>query len=108
MAGLKALKPRLPLVQHSRVAALASAGSVERTRGRAWMELRERILRRDNGLCLDCRAAGRVRLACEVDHNVPLYAGGTDDEDNLRSLCASCHEAKSRREAAERGGQQAV
>jgi 5-methylcytosine-specific restriction protein A len=78
--------------------------STERTRGHAWMRTRERILRRDNGLCCECRRGGKLKLACEVDHITPLRRGGTDDEANLQSLCVSCHEAKSLRERAADGG----
>jgi 5-methylcytosine-specific restriction endonuclease McrA len=38
----------------------------------------------------------------EVDHIIPLSRGGAvRDEDNIQSLCAECHRAKSMREAAE-------
>jgi 5-methylcytosine-specific restriction endonuclease McrA len=36
--------------------------------------------------------------ATEVDHIVPLSRGGTDALENLQSLCAQCHEAKTRRD----------
>ena len=36
----------------------------------------------------------------ELDHVVPLCEGGSDDPDNLQVLCACCHAAKSRFEAA--------
>lgn len=35
----------------------------------------------------------------ECDHIVPLWEGGTDDEDNLQLLCRPCHKAKTREEA---------
>lgn len=31
----------------------------------------------------------------EVDHEVPLSKGGTDDEENLRCYCRSCNRSKS-------------
>lgn len=34
-----------------------------------------------------------------VDHIVGKAKGGTDDPDNLQSLCSPCHDAKSEREA---------
>ena len=39
-------------------------------------------------LCAICRK----RAATQVDHIVPLEAGGEKyDQDNLRSVCAGCH-----------------
>lgn len=67
------------------------------------MAIRDRILRRDCGLCVQCREKGILALASEVDHRVPLFQGGTDDDDNLDSLCDPCHKAKS---IAERGFRQ--
>jgi 5-methylcytosine-specific restriction endonuclease McrA len=58
--------------------------------------LRRRILRRDSGLCQICEKSGRFSLASEVDHIIPLSKGGSDDEDNLQSICRSCHDDKTR------------
>jgi 5-methylcytosine-specific restriction protein A len=33
-------------------------------------------------------------VATHVDHIKPKAHGGTDDDDNLESLCAACHRAK--------------
>jgi len=38
-------------------------------------------------------------LAAQVDHVVPLAAGGADKMDNMQILCANCHAEKSRKEA---------
>lgn len=72
--------------------------SATRTRGGKWMRIRSRVLRRDCGICLICRA----RPATEVDHITPLDRGGSDDEANLQSVCAACHQAKTTSER--RGG----
>jgi 5-methylcytosine-specific restriction endonuclease McrA len=45
-------------------------------------------LKRDQFLCVICRAAGRVESAVEVDHIRPRSAGGDDRLSNLRSVCA--------------------
>lgn len=34
------------------------------------------------------------RSILEVEHRVPLHQGGTNDLDNLRLMCATCHRAK--------------
>lgn len=74
--------------------------------GTAWDKLRKRILTRDCGVCQcdDCKKAGRVRIATEVDHRIPKSKGGTDDEDNLQAINAECHKAKTAKDngAAER------
>jgi len=45
-------------------------------------------------LCVTCEAAGRVVLAVELDHRVPLFKGGADDDDNRQGLCVECHAMK--------------
>lgn len=76
----------------------------ERTRGSTWMRIREQVLGAAGGLCQcdECADLGRIRLASQVDHYVPLWKGGTDDPANLRAINVDCHERKSAREAAER------
>ena len=39
-----------------------------------------------------CRSCGEP--ATDVDHIVARRAGGSDDEDNLQSLCHACHSRK--------------
>ena len=76
---------------------------MERKRGSAGVKDRNRIKERDNGLCVLCQAIGKVSLGREVDHRIPLWAGGSDDDENKQTLCYPCHEAKTAREAAQRG-----
>jgi 5-methylcytosine-specific restriction protein A len=66
-----------------------------RPRGRALVELREEQLSLEPH-CRDCRQQGRERLADEVDHITPLADGGTNSQDNLRSLCRPCHALRTR------------
>jgi 5-methylcytosine-specific restriction enzyme A len=70
----------------------------ERGYGRAWDKLRLRILARDNHLCKECEKAGRLTPATEVDHITPKAKGGTDDPENLASICSPCHRDKTARE----------
>lgn len=67
----------------------------KRLRGRDGAALRERQLREEPH-CRDCRDAGEQRVAVEVDHILRLEDGGTNDPENLRSLCKSCHRARTR------------
>jgi len=46
-------------------------------------------------LCVLCQAQGRVTLATQRDHIVPLSEGGQDAADNTQGLCEPCHEEKS-------------
>ena len=64
-----------------------------RTRGRKWMAMRSLFLA-SNPLCVACKKTGRITLATEVDHILPLFKGGTDDLENLSALCAEHHREK--------------
>ena len=65
--------------------------------GRAWAKIRKAQLLNEP-LCRRCKAEGVVKLATEVDHIVPLAAGGDSDSGNLQSLCKVCHTSKTNAE----------
>lgn len=92
---------RIPMVQARQIAQAPRIAATPRQRGRKWMNRRERWLM-DHPLCCDCHDEGIVCQADEVDHVVPLWKGGADDETNYQSLCKPHHAAKTAREAAER------
>ena len=76
----------------------------QRGYGTAWQKARRMVLA-DSPLCIQCLARGRCVPAEEVDHIVPLKAGGTNDRSNLQALCKACHSAKTMRENPQcRGG----
>jgi 5-methylcytosine-specific restriction enzyme A len=56
---------------------------------------------RDHPLCSTCLAEGRVEVATEVDHVIPLAKGGTDDFENLVAICTRHHRIKTAAEAAD-------
>lgn len=63
---------------------------MRRSRGvssREWARIRKGALERDGYRCQKCGRAGRL----EVHHVLPVYKGGTDDLDNLLSVCRGCH-----------------
>ena len=61
-----------------------------------WSARRARVLRRDGYRCTEVMRGERCsQVATDVDHVVPHYLGGTDDLDNLTSLCTGHHAAKS-------------
>ena len=61
---------------------------------RPWARLAYQIKVRDEWKCVKCGKPGRM----EVDHVIPIWNGGTDDEANLQTLCRGCHIDKSRGE----------
>nr|WP_240619077.1 HNH endonuclease signature motif containing protein [Mycobacterium intracellulare] len=54
------------------------------------MTIRRRILERDGHVCR-AQKDGCEGTAVEVHHVIPIEAGGTNEDDNLVSLCAACH-----------------
>lgn len=66
----------------------------------AWKKVRAMKRARDP-LCEDCSERGVGTIATEVDHVVPLMVRRdlALELSNLRSLCSSCHAAKTRRGA---------
>jgi 5-methylcytosine-specific restriction endonuclease McrA len=103
MSRLQTLKPRITVARTSQLQVLtARPGTVERKRGSAGVKDRSRIKERDNGLCQSCKEQGRVSLGVEVDHKIPLFAGGSDDDENKWLLCVPCHVAKTKRDGSRR------
>jgi 5-methylcytosine-specific restriction enzyme A len=84
---MKLLKNRLQTVNINR----ARAVQVERRWNR---RDRDRVLIRDNWVCVTCKKIGRITLAAEVDHIIPLELGGSDGDANKQSLCRACHTEK--------------
>ena len=73
-------------------------GAAEFYHSKEWKRLRQNFLI-ENPFCVECRKAGKLTKATVVDHIVPIRQGGPAlDENNLQSLCASCHGSKSIRE----------
>lgn len=103
---LKTLKSRIAVLQPTLrgpserlTAGGRRPGSVAtRWSGRKLQEWRARILANEP-LCRHCKAKGLVVVAREVDHEVPLEAGGTYDDSNAQPLCVDCHKAKTAEES---------
>lgn len=64
--------------------------STKKRYGRTWKRIRDRYIAA-HPLCEQCKKNGTFTLAQEVHHIKPLSQGGTNDVDNLMSLCTSCH-----------------
>jgi 5-methylcytosine-specific restriction endonuclease McrA len=75
-------------------------------------KIRDRILRRDRGLCQCpiCKAPGAIPQAAEVvDHIDPIWEGGLEEDSpagdlNRQSLSIEHHAIKSAQEAKRRAG----
>ncbi|HEG1688309.1 TPA: HNH endonuclease [Enterobacter cloacae] len=70
----------------------------ERGYGRPWEIRRARILQRDKHICQECRRKDIATRASTVDHIIAKAHGGTDEDDNLESLCWPCHRTKTGKE----------
>lgn len=61
---------------------------------RQWNDMRKRVVplirERDRHRCVECRATERL----VTDHRIPIAAGGTNDTENLQTLCAPCNGRK--------------
>jgi hypothetical protein len=56
--------------------------------------LRYQILSRDNYACQACGARAENGALLEVDHIYPVSRGGTNEPENLRTLCRTCNRGK--------------
>jgi 5-methylcytosine-specific restriction endonuclease McrA len=63
------------------------------------LKLRFTVLQRDGFRCRYC-GQGAPLVALEVDHVVPVSAGGSDEIANLVTACTSCNSGKSNRQLA--------
>jgi hypothetical protein len=57
------------------------------------------ILARDSWTCCSCGRTAKDGVTLEVDHILPRSRGGTDDPDNLQTLCKKCNIGKSNKDS---------
>ncbi|MFD4723055.1 HNH endonuclease [Streptomyces sp. NPDC058423] len=60
-------------------------------RVRQAIKLRYEILERDKKTCQDCGRIPGQGVSLQVHHILPVHQGGTNDPDNLVTLCSECH-----------------
>ena len=53
-------------------------------------EVREYIFSRDNHQCVECSSSEDLT----IDHIISVYQGGSDNDDNLQTLCNRCNAGK--------------
>ncbi len=70
------------------------ASACKRGYGRNWQRIRGRFIKQ-YPLCNHCEVPTPAQ---EVDHIISLRNGGTNKDENLQSLCKSCHSIKTARE----------
>ena len=54
---------------------------------------KQKVFERDNFTCRNCGEDGTFK-SLEVDHIIPVSKGGTDDLENLQTLCYECNMEK--------------
>lgn len=87
---MQTLKPRIQVL-NTRVAKTHT--QTERIRGGNLQRIRDGYLRL-SPLCLECMKVERTSLAAEVDHIIPLWAGGKEEDSNRQGLCVDHHSVK--------------
>lgn len=58
--------------------------------------IRHEVFKRDNYKCVECGAT-KEKTVLHIDHIIPVFQGGSDELDNLQTLCEACNLAKSNR-----------
>lgn len=53
--------------------------------------LKKKILKRDNFTCQKCKIQDKTARILEAHHIIPLVMGGSDDLNNIITLCDDCH-----------------
>src|SRR5262245_14132736 len=94
---MQTLKPRVRIAPSAAIR--IHRARAYRLKGRHLQKANALIKMRDKHLCQACLQQGRVTIGVEVDHIVPLYQGGGDDDSNKQLLCVPCHKAKTKRES---------
>lgn len=67
---------------------------VSRKRDPIDSKLRHEVFKRDSYRCVECGAT-KENSILHVDHKLPVSQGGSDELENLRTLCEKCNLSKS-------------
>ena len=57
--------------------------------------MRHEVFKRDNYTCCECGARKSDGATLHIDHKIPVSKGGSDELDNLQTLCSDCNLNKS-------------
>ena len=86
---LKSAKRRGPSKRPTRIAEYKK----KRRRGKLWDQWKARQLELQDWRCAHCKGDLK-KLGFQVDHIVPRFAGGGDEETNLWMMCPRCNRTK--------------
>lgn len=98
-AERKAARERREAERAARVASQPATHSQKRSRPAATSRsvsngLRYSILERDGFRCQTCGRSAKDGATLNVDHRIPVARGGSNQPDNLWTLCAECNWGK--------------
>lgn len=79
----------------SELRAIAIALGWEPQRETISSRVRTLVYRRDGYACVECAEDDITRLS--IDHRIPVTLGGSNDTENLRTLCKRCNSSKGAR-----------
>jgi len=87
---------------HMRLAARLRTGSTiagkRQLRSPIPARVRYQVLARDNNTCVSCGRSQHDGAVLQADHIVPQANGGSNDPENLQTLCDLCNVGKSNRD----------
>lgn len=66
------------------------APDVKKKYGREWKRIRDKYMS-THPFCECCYKSGRMTVATECHHIIPISKGGQSTTNNLMALCKSCH-----------------
>jgi predicted HTH transcriptional regulator len=72
------------------------SSETSRTATDEWKWRRREAVIRDDYICQKCGAEGgpKGNAKLEVHHITPVAKGGSDDLENLKTLCSDCHDSR--------------
>ncbi len=68
--------------------------TIRKNTKRLYPSIKNRVKKRDGYKCVKCSSTYRI----SVDHILPRIKGGSNEDDNLQSLCHDCHRIKTKNE----------
>jgi 5-methylcytosine-specific restriction endonuclease McrA len=80
------------VIAHTTFTASAPVFATRRMSNTGWKKQRMRVLVRDNFLCQAAGCAANRLSLLTIHHIVQRAAGGSDNLDNLITVCRHCHE----------------
>ncbi len=103
MAKLQRLKPRLATLKPTHQITQPKKNWGNSRGGRQWRRKRQQIFKRDNYTCQVCKRIGIPEQgkdnSLELDHIINIASGGDESDNNLQTICHTCHKIKTQKES---------